>query len=461
MGLKPWERNEREYEGSRVYHWLDERFDLSNESLFGKAFPEGRYGSFLLGEVALFTFVLLVLSGTFLGLLYKPSVQEVKYSGPVSDFNGQQVPEAFASVLHITYAVPFGDYIRMFHHWGAYIFIAAMGLHMLRIFFSASYRNPREINWVVGSVLLLLGLVEGFLGYALPYDNFSATATTIGFEMTGAVPIIGTQLKRLAFGGDFPVNADAVIPRIFFLHVFLVPLIILGLIGLHLALLVRQKHTEDPGERTDLKDFVKDDDDSVVVGLPLLPNQAVVTAIVFFVTMAILSFLAAFFPVQNIVHTGPTSALTTPPNVGPDWYFMWVYGYLKMTPSALGDYSRLVGGIILPGVTITLLVLWPFIDKVRDQRHFTANPLKRPAQTAIGVAAISFVMTMSVAGMNSTVAEMFNTTVGGVYTGLLVYSIALPVISGLIVFFMLRHANRTGRFERKAPASERGEPADD
>src|SRR5699024_1984455 len=164
---------QQRYTNSRVYRWLDNRFDL-DEELLGKAFPEDKFGSFLLGEVALFCFVILAATGTFLGLLYTPVASDsFQYVGQVSEYDGKTLPGAFASVLRLTYDVRMGMYIRMMHHWASYVFIAAIVLHMFRIFFSGVYRNPREPNWLIGSTLLLLSLVEGFLGYALPYDNFS------------------------------------------------------------------------------------------------------------------------------------------------------------------------------------------------------------------------------------------------------------------------------------------------
>jgi len=450
MQRNPWERRDQKYEGSRLYRWLDDRLNLE-DTFLGKAFPEDRYSSFLLGEVALFTFVILAITGTFLGLLYHPSVEKVKYTGNVAQFAGQKVPAAYASVLHITYDYPFGMFIRMMHHWAAYLFISAMGLHMLRIFFTGAYRNPREPNWLIGSTLLLTGLVEAFMGYALPYDNFSATATNIGFAMTGAVPVLGPILKNLVFGGDFPGDAAAVLPRMFFLHVFLVPAVIAGLIGAHLFLLIRQKHTEDPGASRASPEAPPKEDDSVVVGIPLVPNQAAITMIVFLLVAATLSFLAALFPVQNVIATGPTNTTTTPAGVGPDWYFMWVFGFLKLMPSKVfGISSRLIGGVILPTITILLLVGWPFIDRHVGQVHYTANPLKRPKQTAVGVGAISFIIMLSVAGMNSTVADLLNTTPGAINTWLIVLTVGIPILEGLIVYYTLSSSMEKGG--RPAPA---------
>ncbi len=458
--IDPWKKRDRksasnQYAGSRVYTWLDDRLDLQ-DGMLGKAFPEDKYGSFLLGEVALFSFVLLSLTGTFLGLLYAPvATKGWEYSGQVSSYTGKTLPGAFASVLRITYDIRLGMYFRMMHHWAAYFFIAAIALHMFRVFFSGVYRNPRELNWMVGSVLLLLALGEGFLGYSLPYDNFSKTATSIGFEITNTIPVIGGQLTKLLFGGNFPTNAQVVLPRIFFLHVFLLPAVIAALIAVHMGLLVRQKHTEQRSARDEVDQIEDKDDKSIVAGVPLVPNQAAMTVIVFSFTTAIISFMAALFPIQRIAITGPADLLSTPPGVVPAWFLMWVYGILKVMPSSL-PYGRFIGGVILPTIIIGILVLWPFIDRSDEPITFAVNPLNRPGVTAVGVASITFINMTSLAGMNSQIAEAFGTTAGALGTPLLILVVVVPILYGLIVYFMLRR-----RLERKGKTTRaQAQPGD-
>ena len=421
---------------SRLYRWLDERLDLEDEML-GKAFPEDRYGSFLLGEVALFSFVILASTGTFLGLLYAPVAGEVLYTGQVAKYAGTKVPGAFASVLRITYDIRFGMFLRMMHHWAAYLFIASISLHMFRVFFTGAYRNPREVNWVVGATLLLLSLVEGFFGYALPYDNFSKTATVIGFKMTESIPVVGSALVNLLFGGDFPANAPYVLPRMFFYHVLLLPGLIAGLIGVHMAILMRQKHTEHAASSRSSSGTGPDPDDSVVTGVPMFPNQAALSAVVFCFTGAAVAFLAAMFPVQRIALVGPATPFATPPNVGPDWFFMWVYGSLKMTPSALGELGRFVGGVLFPTLIIGAMYVWVLLDRSDEPVHFTESPLDRPFATAVGVAAIQLVIVLSIDGMNAYVAEVVGTSVQELYPYLLGVTVVVPSASFAIVYTML------------------------
>ncbi|MFB6179744.1 MAG: cytochrome bc complex cytochrome b subunit [Halorientalis sp.] len=431
------------YVGSRIFNWLDHRLNL-DDSFFGKAFPEDKYGSFLLGEVALFSFVILALTGTFLGLQYNPSTQKVTYSGSAIAFAGQKVPSAFASVLHITYDTRLGMFTRMAHHWAAYLFIAAIGLHMMRVFFTGAYRNPHEPNWFVGSVLLLLALGEGYFGYALPFDNFSKTATTIGFKITGEIPAIGGALQTLIFGGEFPGNAAVVLPRMFFLHVFLIPALLFAGIATHMIILIRQKHTEHANSSRTKVGTPDKDDDSIVTGVPLLPHQAAISTIVFFLTAAVVSLLAAMFPVQRIAAIGPADLASTPQNVSPDWFFMWVFGMLKMMPSlpkALTDLQitgGFLGGVAVPGLLVTIMVLWPIFDNPGEQIHFTKDPIKRPFQTAAGVAAIELVMVLSIDGMKNTVAAMLGTTASAIKTQLLAMTIGVPLLAFVIVYVALR-----------------------
>ena len=387
--------------------WLSDRLHLdADRGLLGKAFPAE--DSFLLGEVALFSFVVIVLTGIFLGTFYEPSTADVTYQGVVDQFQGDDLPASFVSVLHITYGVPFGMFIRRLHHWAAHLFVASIALHMFRVYFTAAYRNPREINWVVGTVLAVLAMGGSYTGYALPFDEFGATATGIGYNLATSVPLIGDFLGQLVFAGAFP-SAGA-IPRLFFLHVLVIPLAIMGLLAVHMLILVKQKHTE--GDRSDeaaAAAGVAEDDDSVVLGLPAFPNQAAVGAVVFFLTAGTLSLLAGFLPVHNVVAYGPNDPASTPAVVMPDWFLMWVYGFLKVLPGwtsvhlgGLELSAEFWGGIFLPAVVVGVVALWPFIDGPADQAtHFVADPMQTPRRTALGVGAIAMILVASLAGMNN------------------------------------------------------------
>ncbi|MFB6354229.1 MAG: cytochrome bc complex cytochrome b subunit [Halobacteriales archaeon] len=423
-----------------LYGWLDARLGLDEfEPYLGKAFPAE--DSFLLGEVALFCFFVLVLTGMFLGFFFEPSSTDVAYQGSVAAYQGEDLPASFASVLHITYDVPYGMFLRRMHHWAAHLFVASVALHMLRVFFTGAYRNPREPNWVIGTFLMGLAVFAAYTGYALPFDEFAATATGIGYSVARSVPVLGGFLAELFFGGEFP--SAATIPRLYFMHVFLIPVLIAGLLGVHMLILVRQKHTEAPrdGPVEGGEETVDADDGSVVVGLPAFPNQAAVSAVVFFLTLATLSLLAGFLPVHNVAEYGPNNPAATPALIMPDWFFMWMFGFLKLIPSwlsfsVLGLHvsTEFIGGVILPGLLFLVLVGWPFIDRSAEPRHFTANPLDRPVQTGVGVAALIFVMFASLAGMNNLLARVVGTTTNVVNPALVVVTLLGPTLAGWLTY---------------------------
>ena len=469
---------------ARAYGWVDARLDLdADRDILGKAFPAE--DSFLLGEVALFCFLVLVLTGTFLGFFFEPSTSDVTYEGSVERFQGEEVPEAFASVLNITYDVPFGMLLRRMHHWAAHLFIASMALHMLRVFFTGAYRNPREPNWLVGTGLAGLSMGAAYTGYALPFDEFASTATGIGYNLARSIPLAGGALSKLVFGGSFP--SSATIPRFYFLHVLVIPLAIAGLIGVHMLILMRQKHTEaerdedvpgpaPPAEgaaangetvagtdgagdgpaatdggvtgtvRAKVAGAVDRDDDSVIVGLPAFPNQAAVSAVVFFLTLATLSLLAGFLPVHNVAEYGPNDPAGTPALIMPDWFLMWVYGFLKLLPSWLSFHlplvgeinAEFVGGILMPTLVFGAVAAWPFVDYSRDPEHFALNPLDRPKQTAVGVFGVTFIMVASVAGMNNIAAEVLDTGTGPVNAVLWSALLGWPTLCAAITYGLLR-----------------------
>ncbi|MBS3761171.1 MAG: cytochrome bc complex cytochrome b subunit [Halodesulfurarchaeum sp.] len=422
--------------------WLNDRLHLDDEQGFlGKAFPAE--DSFLLGEVALFSFVTIVLTGIFLGVFYEPSTADVLYQGVVDQFQGEELPASFVSVLHITYGVPFGMFIRRLHHWGAHLFIASIALHMMRVFFTGAYRNPREINWVVGMLLAVLAMGASYTGYALPFDEFGATATGIGYNLATSVPVLGDFIGELVFAGEFP--AAGTIPRLFFLHVLVIPLAIIVLLAVHMTILVRQKHTEgDRSAAAAAAAEVSEDDDSVVLGLPAYPNQAAVGAVVFLFTAGTLSLLAGFLPVHNIVAYGPNDPASTPAVVMPDWFLMWVFGFLKVLPSwttvhigAIELTAEFWAGILFPTLVIGLVVLWPFIDRSAEPTHFTADPLDAPRRTAVGVAGISMILVASLAGMNNLFGGALGVSTTVLNPFLLWGIILVPIAAGILTYVLL------------------------
>src|SRR5437763_280983 len=209
---------------------MDQRYKLAKglRHQMNKVFPT--HWSFLLGEIALYSFIVLILSGVYLTLFFDPSMTEVTYHGSFANLQGAEMSRAFETTLNISFDVRGGLFVRQLHHWAALVFVAAMMVHMLRTFFTGAFRRPREANWVLGAVLLILGAFEGLFGYSLPDDLLSGTgirATLSGITLS--VPVLGTWLHWALFGGEFPGNE--IIPRLYTLHILLLPGITLALVA--------------------------------------------------------------------------------------------------------------------------------------------------------------------------------------------------------------------------------------
>ncbi len=241
-------------------------------------FPD--HWSFLLGEIALWSFVILLLTGVFLSLWFNPSMTEVTYNGSYANLRGVQMSEAYKTTIDLSFDVRGGLLMRQMHHWAANLFLAAMTIHMLRVFFTGAFRKPRELNWLIGLGLLMLGILEGFAGYSLPDDLLSGTGLRIADGIIRSIPVVGTYVEFFLFGGQFP--GDALIPRLYIIHVLLIPGLLLGLITAHMLLLVYQKHSQWPGPgRTNEN----------VVGYPLLPVYMAKAGGFFFIVFGVTALM--------------------------------------------------------------------------------------------------------------------------------------------------------------------------
>ena len=379
---------EREGEASppRRRGWLDERLDLEGfrKKYLRKAFPV--HPTFFLGEIALFSFVVLVLTGIYLAFAYEPSAR-------IITVDGLSAPAAYHSVLQIDKQA-FGLIVRQVHHWSAHLMIASALLHLLRIFFMGAYRRPREINWLIGCLLLIFSVFAAFSGYLLPYDEFAVTATGIGYGIVASVPWVGQALADFFFGGKFP--ALGTVPRFYGYHVMLLPLILLALIAAHMLIMLKQKHTEPFWNRGKVEP-------GKLLGIPLWPQQAALMAVLFLLMVSGVLLLASTFPVHPVEVYGPPGPQTPP--VKPDWYFLWVYGLLKLIPGWMefrlwgGSINpEVIGGVLLPGLMVLLLIFFPFFERSRGPQHYLERPSERPGRTALGVAALALLAVLSAAG---------------------------------------------------------------
>ncbi|MEO5852828.1 MAG: cytochrome b, partial [Nocardioides sp.] len=275
-------------------NWADERLGLATlaKKNLRKVFPD--HWSFMLGEIALWSFVVLLLTGVFLTLWYNPSMGEVPYEGSYNELRGVPVSQAFDSTMHLSFDVRGGLLMRQMHHWAAMLFIAAMMVHLLRVYFTGAYRKPRELNWVIGSLLLLLGTLEGFTGYSLPDDLLSGTGIRAADGFMKSMPVVGTYMSFFLFGGEFP--GESIIPRLYTVHVLLIPGILLALIGAHMLLLVYHKHTQWPGPgRTEQN----------VVGYPMLPVYAAKAGGFFFIVFGVTALMGGLLSINPVWKYGP------------------------------------------------------------------------------------------------------------------------------------------------------------
>ncbi len=372
-----------------LFKWFDERLELRKfkEKFLSKTFPT--HPAFLLGETALFSFMILVATGIFLGFLYEPSTRMVSLFGAM-------VPAAYASVVRID-LLPMGLIVRRIHHWSAMIMIAAILAHLLRVYFTAAYRKPREINWLVGLSLWGMAMVAAFTGYLLPYSQFSVTATSIAYYVSKSVPWVGDWMSRLLFAGEFP--SEGTVPRFFFMHVMLIPGTIIALISLHLLIVVKQKHTEPRAN----KERQEAQGGKRLIGIPIWPEQGVISLSYFLFLLSVVVLMASYVPLNPIETYGPPSPGT--PVMRPDWYFLVVYGFLKLVPGDLvftvlgGKITpETIGGVLFPAVNFLAYGLVPFFDRSKEPQQYMANPLHRPFMTALGIGAIVFLCMMVVAG---------------------------------------------------------------
>jgi Cytochrome b subunit of the bc complex len=308
----------------KVGNWFDERLKLAGpvRTQLNKVFPD--HWSFMMGEIALYSFIILLLTGTYLTFFFDPSMAEVTYHGRYVPLDGITMSRAYASTIDITFDVRGGLIVRQIHHWAALLFVAAMLIHMCRVFFTGAFRKPREINWLIGLSLIGLGIIEGFVGYSLPDDLLSGTGLRIADAIILSIPVIGTWLSFLLFGGPFP--GHVIIDRFYIAHVLLIPAILAALIGAHLALVVRQKHTQFPGHgRTE----------GTVSGERVFPVYAAKAGGFFFIVFGVCAALGGFAQINPVWLYGPYTPSQVSSGSQPDWYMMFLDGSTRLP--VLGD----------------------------------------------------------------------------------------------------------------------------
>jgi ubiquinol-cytochrome c reductase cytochrome b subunit len=417
-------------EGAAV--WVDDRLGSSNflKRSLNKVFPD--HWSFMLGEVALYSFIVLLLSGTFLTLFFDGSSREVIYNGSYTPLKGIPMSAAYASTLDISFDVRGGLIMRQIHHWAALLFMASIVVHLARVYFTGAFRKPRELNWLLGVGLLTLGLVEGFAGYSLPDDLLSGTGLRIAYSIALSIPVIGTWASFLVFGGEYP--GGHIIERLYPIHILLVPGIILALIGAHLALVWYQKHTQFAGPgRTE----------NNVVGSKVYPAYSAKAGGFFFLVFGVMTALGGLAQINPIWLYGPYDASQVSAGSQPDWYIGFLDGSTRLMPNwelrALGHTfspNVLVPTQILPGVLFTLLALYPFLEAKltgdKGYHNILDRPRDKPVRTALGVMSLTFYVVLLFAGGNDIIASIFHLSINEITYTLRAGLFILPPIAYVI-----------------------------
>jgi ubiquinol-cytochrome c reductase cytochrome b subunit len=414
--------------------WLDDRFHGARglRVFLRKVFPD--HWSFMLGEIALWSFVILLLTGTFLSFFFVPSTAPVVYHGSYTKLDGISMSQAFQSTLNISFDVRGGLLMRQIHHWAADLFMAALIIHMLRIFFTGAYRKPREVNWLIGITLFALGLLEGLFGYSLPDDQLSGAGLRIFEGALQGIPIVGTYLAFFLFGGPFPGNA--IVPRMYIIHVLLIPGLILALITAHLFIMVHQKHTQMPA---------LGNTEQNVVGQPFFPYFIAKGTAWFFFIFAALALLATFAQINPIWLYGPYTPVAISSASQPDFYMGILEGSLRMMPAwewnFLGhtiSFSVLIPFALPLGIILGGAAFWPFFEQWatgdRSWHNVLDRPRNAPIRTATGMATVVFYGVLWVEGANDVVAD---------YTQIPLYTVTwiarvLVFVGPLVAFIVTR-----------------------
>ncbi|MGE5763541.1 MAG: cytochrome b, partial [Mycobacterium leprae] len=397
---------------------------------FNKVFPD--HWSFMLGEIALYSFIILLLSGVYLTLWFNPGTAIVEYDGSYVPLKGVEMTQAYASSLDISFDVRGGLFMRQVHHWAALLFVAAMAVHLMRVFFTGAFRKPRELNWVIGATLLILGILEGFAGYSLPDDLLSGTGLRIGYAIMESIPVVGTYAAFFVFGGEFP--GETFIARLYPIHILLIPGIILGLITAHLMMIWYQKHTQFPGEgRTEHN----------VVGMKFLPIYMAKAGGFFFLVFAVTALLSGLAQINPIWLFGPYNPTQVTAGSQPDWYMGFMDGAVRAMvnweTNVFGhtiSWNIFLPAIVLPGLIFTLMLLYPFLEQWatgdREHHNLLDRPRYRPNRTALGAMALTFYLLLLVEGGNDIIAYKFHLSVNAITWFVRIGLIVLPPIAFMV-----------------------------
>jgi ubiquinol-cytochrome c reductase cytochrome b subunit len=304
----------------------------------------------------------------------------------------------------------------------------------MRVFLTGAFRKPRELNWVIGGLLILLGILEGFAGYSLPDDLLSGTGLRIADGLVKATPVLGTYMSFFMFGGEFP--GDDIIPRLYVAHVLLIPGLLLALIAAHMLLLVYHKHTQWPGPGRTEKN---------VVGFPMLPVYAAKAGGFFFIVFGVTALMGGLLSINPVWKYGPYDPSKVTAGSQPDWYMGIAEGLLRIMPGwethlwgHTLSWNVFVPGQLMPIVLLSIVLAWPFLEAwvTGDKRehHLLQRPRNAPTRTAFLVSMMSIYGLLWAAGGNDILAVVFHLNLNHITYFMRVAVFVVPVL----VFILTR-----------------------
>jgi ubiquinol-cytochrome c reductase cytochrome b subunit len=418
--------------------------------------------SFLLGEVALYAFVILVGTGIYLTLFFEPSTASTYYTGQYQPLHGHEMSLAYRSAIDLSFKVRAGLLMRQTHHWAADVFVASIVLHMLRVFFTGAFRKPRDVTYYLGLTMLVLALLEGYLGYSLVDDLLSGMGLAIGYSVLMSVPFFGANLALLFWGAPFPGKPEF-LSRLYVLHVFLLPILIATILAVHLFLVAARHHTQFRENRRTTE--------KRVVGIPTFPGQAPRSLGLFFAVAAVLFLLGGLVQINPIWLWGPYHVAQGTNGAQPDWYLGWLIGALRLTPGfdvTIGNYTLIPnafwGGVLFPTLVFLILYLSPWLERRLTGEYGFRNLLDRPRdapwRTALGAAFFTWVFVIFLAGASDRVFVSFGISYVAQIWVYRVLLFVLPVVALLVTrrfALALQDSDRLARTRREAEAEARGE----
>lgn len=441
----------------RAVQFLDERTGAAPLLRKGLRYVFPDHWSFLLGEVAVYAFIVLVVTGVYIALFFEPSFAETVYHGSYEPLQGFTMSEAYKSVLEISFDVKAGLLMRQTHHWAANVFVAAIVVHLLRVFFTGAYRKPRELTWVVGLLMLFTTLLEGYLGYSMLDDLLSGMGLVIGYAVAESLPLIGGDLALGIWGAPFPGD-PAFEPRMYFFHVFILPVAIGTMMAVHLALVASHHHTQFRRTRRQ--------SERRLLGSPLFPAQVPRSLGLLFLSAGLLFLLGGLVQINPVWEWGPFEVALSTNGAQPDWYLGWLIGAMRLVPGfdvTIGEYTLVPnsfwGGALFPLVVFLVLGAYPWVEKrIRGERGFSNvldRPRDRPGRTAFGAAFFSWVALVLFAGSADRVYVFLG--IVDYVTQVWVYRAAVFVVPIVVYFVAKRVCKELERAERIEHASEQAD----